>query len=151
MARCGIQRGNQPTSQRQPRLNSNQLPPGYSGPPPPSTPPLVGSVDHDEPDPDTSPTRLSQNANINSGPSSVWRDKQVKGFLVALLVINGLFAIGSLAALFLWVARTRGAKHGSLASRDPPVAHFAPLEKEYYDPYDHRSPSPGTPERSADR
>ena len=155
LARCGIRRTpTQPTSQRQPRLASNPLPPGYSGPPPPppppATPPLAGSLDHNETD-TTSPTLIPQSgAILNTGLSSVWRDKQVQGFFVALLVINGAFAVGALVALFLWVARTRGPKHAPLASRDAPAGQFHPIDKVYYDPYDpRRSPSPATPERNA--
>jgi hypothetical protein len=37
LQRCNIDRGEQPKSQRQPRLASNELPDGFQGPPPPSS------------------------------------------------------------------------------------------------------------------
>jgi hypothetical protein len=150
LARCGISAVNQPTTQRQPRLPSNALPSGFSGPPPPppvSTTPsaaLASALQHNP----TGAAAIVTGSAIatDNMPQSIWSDKNVKAVLIALLAINGLFVVGLLIALFLFMARKRAATRGR--TRDGSIPHFAPLadEKlEYYDPY-HRTPSPVTPE-----
>jgi oxalate decarboxylase/phosphoglucose isomerase-like protein (cupin superfamily) len=151
LKRCGIKKVQQPTTQRQPRIASNPLPAGFSGPPPPPPPPptpskAAGAVNQM---PGNNGTAKGAAASGNDGAtSSPLNDKNVKPFLIALLTINGVFVVGTLTALFLYVARRRGSKPGRM--NDSMVPQFAPLrdekDTEYYDPYD-RSLSPVSPEK----
>jgi oxalate decarboxylase/phosphoglucose isomerase-like protein (cupin superfamily) len=149
LQRCNITKpATQPGSQRQPRVSGNALPSGFSGPPPPPPPAnstngtaaprpgndLAGSFGAVSQDYDPRYNGVVQNSN------------DFKGFLIALLIINGVFVIGILSAVAFYFIRKRGNRNER--SRDPMAPQFAPLrddkDAEYYDPY-HRTPSPMAP------
>jgi hypothetical protein len=148
LSRCGISKVDQPTSQRQPRLPSNPLPSGFSGPPPPPPVPTStsGALATNPPVHSAAATGNFLNNDNNLVPS-VWSDKNVKTILIVLLVVNGLFVVGTLAALFFYIARIR-TNNRSSPVREYSDAQFVPLDKEkdYYDPYQ-LPPSP-TPQES---
>jgi hypothetical protein len=148
--RCGIKDVDQPKTQRQPRLPSNALPDGFSGPPPPAPPhPMPskasGSLSGKNFTINAAAASGDNNQNANTSSSN---DKDLRPFLIALLTINGVFVLGTLTALFMYVARKRGGRPERMT--DPMAPQFAPLrdekDTEYYDPYN-RSPSPITPEK----
>jgi len=146
--RCGIPDVVQNTTQREPRISANALPSGFSGPPPeaPPPPPPVPSASM-PPGALKNAAADTSNGNLNANMSSS-NDQDLRPFLIALLTINGVFVVGTLTALFMYVARKRGGRNGRMT--DPMAPQFAPLhdekDTEYYDPY-HRSPSPTTSEK----
>jgi hypothetical protein len=80
----------------------------------------------------------SNNLGVISGiPQSLANDKDLRPFLIALLVINGLFVVGTLTALFLYVARKRGGRHAKRTDHSRLLQGTGGAEKEheYYDPY----------------
>jgi len=151
LKRCGITRGNQPTSQRQPRLPDNALPSGFSGPPVPSStaaPPSQssspsGNFGTGNPGDHSAIGLLGANNNGGDNTpmsSDFWADKEtVKSIGIALIVINGVFVIGILTAVFIYLARKRGTRNTrGLHVPLPPPHHdegFSADKQGYYDPY----------------
>lgn len=154
LARCGIQKMQQPTGQRQVRVAANALPSGYSGPPPPAPPPAAPTATSpgDKPTENfnnnsTHPGTADENINHGKLPTSL-NDKRLKSLVIALLIVNGIFILGTLAALFYYLSRKRDEVQERI--RDSMGSEFAPLhigKTEFYDPYS-RTPSPGVPEKS---
>jgi hypothetical protein len=152
--RCGIPDADQNTTQRQPRLPSNALPSGFSGPPPESPPPPppvpsasmpAGSLSSGK---NFSANAAADTSNSNLNANTPSSNEDLRPYLIALLTINGVFVVGTLTALFMYVARKRGGRQERMM--DPMAPQFAPLrdekDTEYYDPY-HRSPSPTIAEK----
>ena len=72
-------------------------------------------------------------------PQSILNDKNIRPFMIALLTINAVFVVGTLTAVFIYIARKRGYTGRKLPDHRP--LHFPTTEKdhdrehEYYDPY----------------
>jgi hypothetical protein len=146
LQRCGIARVNQSTTQRQPRLPDNSLPPGFSGPPTstPSPPPPMPTSNSSGSIKDGTPqSNIADVSNLSASsvmpPQSIMNDKNIRPFMIALLTINAVFVVGTLTALFIYIARKRGSSGRRQPDHRP--LHLPTTDKdhdrehEYYDPY----------------
>jgi len=105
--RCGIKRGDQPTTQRQPRVAGNELPTGFSGPPPPKA---VGAV-----------------VSSSSSPSSSG-NKTFTPLVIGLIVAVGVLGLGYVVvAIAYFVRRKRGDRGGGMPAYVRTGEAFAPL------------------------
>lgn len=103
--RCGIERGSQPTAQRQPRVPGNALPSGYSSPPPPS-----------DSNSDAS-SRLSDNSNDSSA-------EKITPAIIALIVGVVLMGLGLFLIGAAWcMKRGKGNKYVKTGETFAPAGH----------------------------
>jgi hypothetical protein len=70
-------------------------------------------------------------------PSSILNDNNIRPFFIALLTINAVFVVGTLTALFIYVARRRGGRGSHKRGDHSRLLQLPATEKEheYYDPY----------------
>ncbi|KAI0076526.1 RmlC-like cupin [Panus rudis PR-1116 ss-1] len=120
LKRCGLSRTDQPTSQRQPRVQANALPNGFSGPPAPAaTPAPTPASGSDKHEPATSrelqsPTGVTGGAAISLNDS----DGKPNPLIIALIVLTSLMAIGYVAlAVGFILRRNREKKTRSMGAK----------------------------------
>ena len=135
LQRCGIQRSEQPTQQRQPRVSANALPYGFYGPIPPrdaspTSDPQVSSTPVATSSPVSKRTYQARafedidvgssvSGNVNNDVARPKSDSKVNGVVIALIVVCAVLVAGYIVlagAYFLRLrntrlSRTRGNKY----------------------------------------
>ena len=126
LKRCGLTRpATQPTSQRQPRVSGNALPatvsslslPAPAAATPETSPAKVATGSGKSASEENVLTGLNQkdSNNDSSAGNSSNNNKSNNDLLIALLAINGVFALGIVAGLIVFV-RSRSNRSTSMAS-----------------------------------